>query len=150
MRRKGIFLVLSRASSPEAEAEFDRWYEKVHMPDSLLLPGFVTARRFHIADEQLLPDRAAADFDYVTVFEVDDLDLVADARALLPRLEGVSSQFLSEAMDRDTLRAWVCEQVAEVADPSPLPEGVTSLAEVAAPDAPLSARGSGEVPPGAR
>ncbi len=46
MARPGIFLVLSRPTSPEQEDEFNRWYDEHHVPDALLLPGFVSGRRF--------------------------------------------------------------------------------------------------------
>jgi hypothetical protein len=133
---KGIFLVVSQPMSPEDDAEFNRWYDEHHVPDSLLLPGFVRARRFRLAKEQLLPERATAPgFEYVTIYELDDVDRVPDARALLPRLMGVSAQFFSEALDRDTMRAFVFEQVADIDEPTSLPEGVAFLADVPAPSA---------------
>jgi hypothetical protein len=134
--RKGIFLVLSQPTSPAEDAEFNRWYNENHVPDSLLLPGFVKARRFRLAAEQLLPERATAPgFDYVTIYEIDDVDRVPDARALLPRLMGVSAQFFSDALDRDTMRTFIFEQIAEIDEPTVLPDGVTSLADVPAPSA---------------
>jgi hypothetical protein len=136
VRRKGIFLVLSQPSSEEADAEFNRWYDETHVPDSLLLPGFVKARRFKLADEQLLPDRATAPgFDYVTIYEIDGIDQVPDAQALLPKLMGVSAQFVSEALDRDTLRAFVFEQIADIDEPTKLPDGVATLADAPSPGA---------------
>lgn len=136
MTRKGIFLVVSQPASPDQDAEFNRWYNEHHVPDSLLLPGFVRARRFRLAEEQLLPERATAPgFDYVTIYEIDDVDRIPDARALLPRLMGVSAQFFSDALDRDTMRTFIFEQVSEIDEPTPLPDGVASLAEVPAPGA---------------
>lgn len=135
MARKGIFLVVSQPKSPDDDAEFNRWYDEHHVPDSLLLPGFVRARRFRLAKEQLLPERATAPgFGYVAIYEIDDVDRVPEARALLPRLMGLSTQFFSEALDRDVLRAFIFEQVAEIDQPTPLPEGADSLADVAPPD----------------
>lgn len=131
LARAGIFLVLSKPVSPSEDDEFNRWYDEHHIPDSLLLPGFVRARRFRLADEQLLPDRASAlDFNYVTIYEIDDIDRVPDARGLLPRLMGVSAQFFSDALDRETMRAVVFEQVADIDEPTLLPGGAASLADV--------------------
>lgn len=132
---KGIFLVVSQPTSADDDAEFNRWYNEHHVPDSLLLPGFVRARRFRLAAEQLLPERATAPgFGYVAIYEIDDVDRVPDARALLPRLMGVSAQFFSDALDRDTLRAFIFEQVAEIDQPTVLPEGADSLADVDPPE----------------
>jgi len=35
------------------ESEFNRWYEQQHAPDVVSIPGFVSAQRFVIADQQL-------------------------------------------------------------------------------------------------
>jgi hypothetical protein len=134
---KGIFLVVSQPSSTEDEAEFNRWYDEHHVPDSLLLPGFVRGRRFRLAKDQLLPDRATAPgFGYVTIYVIDDVDRVPDARALLPRLMGVSAQFFTDALDRDSMRAFVFEQVADIDEPTSLPGGAASLADVPASSTP--------------
>ena len=125
MSKKGIFLVLSRPKSPDQEAEYNRWYEEVHTRDSLLLPGFVKARRFKIAQEQLLPGKAAEPgFAYVAIYEVDDVDRIPEARKLIPELAAVSSDFNNAAMDWDGVRAFILEQVAEIDEPTVLPEGV--------------------------
>lgn len=126
MPKKGIFLVLShpRSTSAEDQAAYNTWYDEHHVPDSLLMPGFVKARRFKLADEQLLPDKSTAPgFDYVAIYEIDDIDRVPDARDLLPRLAEVSAEFLSPALDRDSVRAFVFEQIAEIDEPTVLPEG---------------------------
>src|SRR4051812_26579171 len=46
------------------DAEFNEWYESVHMPKRLACPGFVAGRRF----------RAATDSPrYMTIYELEDL-----------------------------------------------------------------------------
>jgi hypothetical protein len=125
--RKGVFLVLSRPSSetPEGVAAYNAWYDEHHVPDSLLLPGFVKARRFKLAGEQLLPGKATdAGFDYVALYEVDDIDRIPEARALMPKLAQAFPQFFSPAIDSATMRAFVFEQIAEIDEPNPLPDGV--------------------------
>ncbi len=43
---RGILYVASHPASPEREAEFNTWYEKVHIPEVCALPGFVGVRRY--------------------------------------------------------------------------------------------------------
>jgi hypothetical protein len=130
MARNGIFLVLSRPASPEQEAEYNAWYNDHHIPDALLLPGFRSGRRFKLADEQLMPVRATEPgFNYVALYEVDDLDQIPRAAQLMPKLASVSraEHFISPAMDSANMRAFVFEEIFECAEPSPLPDGLSSL-----------------------
>ena len=126
-KRKGVFLVLSqpRSDSPEDVAAFNKWYDEVHTRDSLLLPGFVRARRFKLADEQLLPARATAPgFGYLALYEVDDVDQIPAARELLPGLREISAEFFSPALDPESVRAFIFEQIAEIDEPTSIPDGV--------------------------
>jgi hypothetical protein len=136
MGGSGIFLVLSRPTSPEDEVEFNRWYDENHVPDSLLLPGFVKARRFRLSPEQLLPDRATdPGVAYVTIYEIDDVDRIPEARSLLPKVMGVSAQFFTTTLDRDSLRAFVFDQIADIDEATPLPDGMADLADAPEPNA---------------
>lgn len=65
---KGILFVESCPSSPERTEEYNRWYNEVHIPDVLRVPGFVRARRFVPAD---------GDGPFVAVYEVEGDDLQA-------------------------------------------------------------------------
>jgi hypothetical protein len=69
---RGVFVVRTRPTDWHDE-DFNRWYDEVHVPEVLLVPGFVSARRFR-----------SADGDYLAVYELeaDDLDaVIADFRA---------------------------------------------------------------------
>lgn len=70
---KGILLVESHPSSPERDAEFNEWYETVHMPEVLALDGFVSARRFR-------PVRPGE--PYVAVYDIDADDVTAAAKGV--------------------------------------------------------------------
>lgn len=132
MARKGIFMALSRPTTPEQEAEYNEWYDNHHVPDTLLLPGFVRGRRFKLADNQLLPLRPTEPgFDYVVIYEVTDIDKIPDAQALMPKLAEVSGAdpFISPAIDSENMRAFVFEQILDCDEPTELPEGMTSLGE---------------------
>ena len=68
---KGIILVESRPSAPERDQEYNTWYDEVHLPQLVALPGFVSARRFRPVD---------GDAPYVAIYEIegDDLQGVLD------------------------------------------------------------------------
>jgi hypothetical protein len=127
MPRKGLFVVFSRPASddPEVVAAYNKWYDENHIPDSLLMPGFVRGRRYKLADVQLLPGKSTAEgFDYVSIYELDDIDKVPEAQALLPKLAQISVEFLSPALDSDSVRAFIFEQLSDITEPTVLPDGV--------------------------
>jgi hypothetical protein len=125
MSRKGIFLALSRPQSAEDDAAYNKWYDEHHVPDSLLMPGFVKGRRFKLATEQLLPHRATdPGFEYVTIYELDDIDRVPDAREMLPKLAEISAEWRSPGLDNDSVRAFIFELISDIDEPTAVPEGV--------------------------
>lgn len=65
---KGVIYVESRPSSPEREAEYNTWYDEIHLPDLLALDGFVSARRLRPVGE---------DGPYVALYEIEGDDLQA-------------------------------------------------------------------------
>jgi hypothetical protein len=63
---KGIMYVESQPSSPERQAEFDKWYDEVHLNEVCAIDGVVSARRFAPID---------GEGRLVTVYELDCDDL---------------------------------------------------------------------------
>ncbi len=47
---KWIYAVSSACQSPGREKEFHDWYNKIHIPDILKIPGFKHASRYEIKD----------------------------------------------------------------------------------------------------
>ena len=45
---RSIFLVLSDATGPDTDAEFNRWYSEKHIQDVSKVPGVVSATRYRI------------------------------------------------------------------------------------------------------
>ncbi|WP_162914786.1 DUF4286 family protein [Desertibaculum subflavum] len=39
-------LIVTAEVDPEVEADWNRWYDDVHLPDALLCPGVLSRRRF--------------------------------------------------------------------------------------------------------
>ena len=63
---KGIYYVESRPASPEVDAEFNRWYNNVHLPEMIALEGIVSVRRFAPVTD---------DGPYVAIYELEGDDL---------------------------------------------------------------------------
>ena len=54
--------------APEKEREFNQWYNKVHVPEVLTVPGFLSGRRFQ---------RVSGDeIKYMTLYELESLDVL--------------------------------------------------------------------------
>jgi hypothetical protein len=47
---RGIYLVFSKPVSPERDAEYNEWYDNVHVPDCLKVPGWMSATRYVRSD----------------------------------------------------------------------------------------------------
>jgi hypothetical protein len=86
---------------PGADVEFNRWYDEIHVPDLLRVPGIVGVQRSHVAESQIImlangdlaPGGANhVPFRYVAVYELETEDpkAVLDevrARADTPAME---------------------------------------------------------------
>ena len=78
------------------EAEFHDWYEHTHVPDLLLTPGFVSARRFalHPRSEAVYPPPPQ---HYLVIYELDD-DIETAMGHIAARVES-GEIVLSDSMD---------------------------------------------------
>ncbi|MGC0365129.1 hypothetical protein ABH922_003113 [Rhodococcus sp. 27YEA15] len=66
-----------------SEEEFNRWYDEVHIPQVVeRVPGVVSASRYLLADAQLLPAEALPARRYLSIYQIDTVDLAATAQAL--------------------------------------------------------------------
>ena len=74
---RGVFVVQAVPSSQERKEEFNRWYDTVHVPQLLQIPGFVRARRFRAVDPP--GDGPYEEFLAIYDFDVDDVGEVSDA-----------------------------------------------------------------------
>ncbi|MCU1397723.1 MAG: hypothetical protein JWN62_832 [Acidimicrobiales bacterium] len=123
--REGIFLTFSQPKSAEDDAAYNRWYDEHHAREALLMPGFVKARRFKLAGQQLTPAFATEPgFSYVTIYEVDDVDLVPEMQRIFARLPMVTTHLVSGLVEPGSVKAFMYEQISEIVDPTPIPEGV--------------------------
>jgi len=64
---KGILYVETRPATPEQEADYNKWYDEVHLAEVVSLPGFAAARRYVPVREDGGP--------FVAVYDVEADDL---------------------------------------------------------------------------
>jgi hypothetical protein len=70
-----ILEVRTNCSDPEKEAEYNDWYNNIHLPDVLETPGFVRATRY----ENTNPAEGEAKFVAIYEIETDDIDAFMNA-----------------------------------------------------------------------
>jgi hypothetical protein len=63
-----LFLAFTNPSVGR-EAEFNEWYDRVHVPDVLGAPGWLAAQRYRLCGEQR-PDQSPI-WRYLVTYEVD-------------------------------------------------------------------------------
>ncbi len=69
---RSIFLVLSDATGPDTDAEFNRWYSEKHIQDVSKVPGVVSATRYRIEkDVTVLPGVNADNHGFVAIYEIE-------------------------------------------------------------------------------
>jgi hypothetical protein len=85
-----LHLVLT-SPTPGAEDEFNEWYDNVHVPQVLQMPGFLTGRRFQLVS----PDPADSP-SYLAVYEIESDDIQATLR-MIPEM--APSRTKSTAID---------------------------------------------------
>jgi hypothetical protein len=107
---KYTFVVLSNPTTPGQEAEYNEWYNKIHIPDVLNVPGFVAAQRFRLADAQFA-DGAPA-HRYLALYELDTDDIKGSLKELQKRV-GTDDMVMSDAIDMKGIVAATFTPVAE-------------------------------------
>ena len=108
---RSVLLVFTNAT-PGDDAEFNRWYDEVHLKEVLETPGFVAAERFDLSDSQM------ADADrphrYLSIYEIE-----GDAASALKALEGMAPQMnMSATLGEDvatSLFTQITPRMTEVA-----------------------------------
>lgn len=67
---KWALLAYTDCTDSAREGEFNEWYDKVHLPDVLQMPSFVSATRYVNIDPKVTSDK------FLAIYEVesDDID----------------------------------------------------------------------------
>ena len=94
---KAVFVVMTNVQTPEQEADFNEWYDTVHLADVLQTPGVVKATRYRLAAGRPKEGRG----QYLALYEVETADptaILAQIQETLRRREAEGSQSLHEAL----------------------------------------------------
>ena len=77
---KWLFVVESNCADAAREAEFNHWYDKVHVPDVLEIPGFMSGTRY----ENTQPAEGRGKF--LAIYEIESNDIAKTMKELEDRL----------------------------------------------------------------
>lgn len=96
---KALLVAHVHPASEQLEDEFNRWYDDIHIPQVVeRIPGVVGGSRYRYADSQLVPDEAAPERRYLSLYELDTDDLGATAARLGEAL-GDGTLDMTDAID---------------------------------------------------
>ncbi len=65
---KYLLLAMNGPTEPALETTYNRWYDEVHLPDLLEVPGVTSARRFKVIQGNV-------PWPYVAAYEIETDDL---------------------------------------------------------------------------
>ena len=74
---KWVLVITTNCTDAAREAEFNEWYDKVHLPDILETPGFIKATRY----ENIESLEGEAKFLAIYDIETDDIGEVMKAHS---------------------------------------------------------------------
>lgn len=95
-----LYIVLTN-STPGDDDTFNAWYNEVHLPDVLAVPGFVAAQRFRLTDH---PALKPSPYRYLAIYEV----LASEAESAFAGLAeraGTERMVLSPTLDTADVHA---------------------------------------------
>ena len=92
---KAVFVVQTNPASPEQEAEFNHWYDKIHVPEICSISGFVSAKRYKLSGPSA-PGTPA----YLAIYEIDADDPAAPL-AEIKRRSAAGELSMSDTLQMD-------------------------------------------------
>lgn len=82
--RNHLLVVLANAA-PGTDEELSRWYEEVHIPDLLTVPGVVSAKRFRLTENQMRGVKTRP-YEYMVLYQLESDDPKAVVDDIASRL----------------------------------------------------------------
>lgn len=96
--------------TPGKEDEYNKWYEEHHLKDVIQCPGFVSARRFRLADTQFEFNTIKPPYQYMALYEIETDDIQASLQEIVKRA-GTADMVMIDAIDMSNLFAPVYQEV---------------------------------------
>lgn len=78
---KWLYIVETNCADPKREAEFNEWYDKIHVPDVMEVTGFIRAERY--LDNE--PGEGRGKF--VAMYEIETENIDATIKTLRDKVE---------------------------------------------------------------
>lgn len=96
--------------TPGKEDEYNQWYEEHHLKDVLQCPGFVSARRFRLADTRFEFNTVTPPYRYLALYEIETDDVQASLKEIVNRA-GTADMMMVDAIDMGSLFAPLYQEV---------------------------------------
>lgn len=113
-RDRALYVALTNAVDGE-DVAFNTWYDAVHLPDVLAVPGFVAAQRFRLLDHPALPTPA---WRYLALYEMRADAADAAPAELSARVEAGTIPVSATLADDASAVAFVPQAVLQPAWPA--------------------------------
>lgn len=104
-------VVLTNPMSEEQDAEFNDWYDNIHLDDVVAVPGFISAQRFRLKNGLGFEHTHR----YLALYEVETDNPEAACEELFSR-QGTERMMISEALDLPGALAGLFEPCSEVVE----------------------------------
>jgi len=105
-------LIVQTEPAAAAEADFNTWYDDVHVPEVLATPGFVRARRYRALRSPATPTGHEGGWaSYLAVYEIEGRDPLEAHAALLTRVRA-GELTTSHAIALESYRSQLFELIA--------------------------------------
>ena len=98
-------IMLSQAM-PGREADYERWYDEVHIPDMLQVPGFTACQRFRVVKNVV----GETSFPFCTIYELETESADAATNAMFAALQDGRMR-MSDSVDTVAGQGFICEEI---------------------------------------
>lgn len=101
---KHVLVVLTNAANGRDD-EFNDWYDNIHVPEILALPGFLAAQRFRVGEAQIGP---APSHRYLALYEFE-ADNPADVTKSF--IENAGKMRMTDAIDAASATTYIFTEI---------------------------------------
>jgi hypothetical protein len=103
-------LVVFTEPRADQEAEYNKWYDEVHLKEVLEVEGFVAAQRFELSPSQVGEMGDDAPKRYMAIYEIEAENLEV---ALEKLNSGSSTMNMSDALDVENAKAYAYSAIGD-------------------------------------